>query len=68
MRVEAFKRDDGLFIPVLEAIRGIRQESVVLDITVVDESLAVDYSALDQLVGLCHSGIADGSVEHDRQI
>ena len=70
MKVEAFKQGNGLFIPMNELLEKIPAERVVLNIEFL-EPLHVGgydaggYDALDQLLGLCETGIADASAHHD---
>ena len=68
MKVEAFKRGNGLFIPMNEFLTKIPAERVVLNIEFLEPLHVGDYDALDQLVGLCETGIADASVHHDSRI
>ena len=68
MRVEATRTADGLLIPMVDELRRIDRDPIVLDVEVVDPDESSDYSALDRLVGLCESGKTDGSVNHDKAI
>ncbi len=66
MRVEATKTADGFLIPMIDELRRIDSDRVVLEIELVDPDESDDYSALDRLVGLCESGRTDASVNHDK--
>jgi len=69
MRVQAQKIDDGFLIPLTGEFKSIKQDKVLLEIEIVDQNkVDVDYSALDQLVGLCETGKTDASVNHNRII
>ena len=68
MKVEAFKQGDGLFIPMKEFTEKIPAERVVLNIEFLEPLHVGGYDALDQLVGLCETGIADASACHDSRI
>ena len=68
MRVEATRTADGLLIPMVDEFRRIDRDRIVLDVELVDLDESNDYSALDRLVGLCESGRADASVNHDKII
>lgn len=68
MKVEAFKQGNGLFIPMNELLEKIPDERVVLNIEFLEPLHGGDYDALDQLVGLCETGIADASAHHDSRI
>jgi hypothetical protein len=72
MKVEAIKRDDGLFIPMQEAFRRIRKGRVLLDVTLVEPGIEPDgaetANPLDELIGLCRTEVGDASTHHDRRI
>ena len=68
MKVEAQKRAGGLFIPMNDALQSVKQDRILLDIQILDPDTAADYSALDQLVGLCETGRTNASIKHDQQI
>jgi hypothetical protein len=68
MRVEAIKKEDGLFIPMNAFLAKIPAKRMLVDIEFLEPLQAIDYDALDQLVGLCETGIADASVHHDTRI
>jgi hypothetical protein len=68
MKVEAIKQKDGLFIPMNEFLAKIPAQRMFVDIEILEPIQAGDYDALDQLVGLCETGIADASVHHDTRI
>jgi len=65
MKVEAVKRKDGLFIPMIEMFRKIDRDKILLDIEIIEPEQADEYEVLDQLVGLCTTERADASVNHD---
>ena len=68
MRVHAIRTAKGLLIPMNDSLRAIRQDRILLDVEVVgggEAPEAPDYSALDQLAGLCETGRTDASVNHD---
>ena len=69
MIVEATKIKEGFLIPLIGRLQGIEQEKVFLDVELVEQPQTDDlYAALDQLVGLCETTVADASVNHDRII
>lgn len=69
MRVQALKIEDGFLIPLTGEFKRIKHDKVLLEIEIVDQNkVDVDYSAIDQLVGLCETGKTDASVNHDRII
>ena len=68
MKVEAIKHKDGLFIPMNEFLAKIPAQRMVVNIEILEPIQEGDYDALDQLVGLCETGIADASVHHDKRI
>ncbi len=68
MKVEAIRQKDGLFIPMNEFLAKIPAQRMFVDIEILEPIQAGDYDALDQLVGLCETGIADASVHHDTRI
>ncbi len=68
MRVEATKTVDGLLIPMVDELRSIDGDRIVLEVQLVEPGEVDDYSALDRLVGMCESGRTDASVNHDKII
>lgn len=69
MIIEATKSEKGFLIPFIGAFQHLEQESIVLDIKIVAPPLLnEDYSALDQLIGLCETGKTDASINHDEVI
>ena len=69
MRVEAIKVAEGFLIPFDSGLRDIPEDRVLLDIELVQSPPAQrDYSAMDQLIGLCETGNANASAEHDHQV
>ena len=69
MRVQALKIENGFLIPLIGEFKRIKQDRVLLEVEIVDQNIVeVDYSAIDQLVGLCETGKTDASVNHDRII
>ncbi len=67
MRVEAIMTADGLLIPMIDELRHIERERIVIDVELVSDE-SNDYSALDRLVGLCETKRTDASVNHDKII
>lgn len=69
MIIEATKSENGFLIPFIGAFQHLKQESILLDIKIVPRpQINEDYSALDQLVGLCETGKTDASINHDKVI
>ena len=68
MRVEATKTADGLLIPMIDELRRIDRDRILLDVEFVEPDEPADYSALDRLVGLCESGREGASVNHDKAV
>ena len=66
MRVEAKRTADGFLIPIVDELRDVDRDLLVLEIELVDPDEPSDYSALDGLVGLCESERTDASVNHDK--
>ncbi len=65
MRVEALRIENGFFIPMIEQLKEFQQETILLDIEVVDSFENDPYAPFDELIGLCESHISDASVsEH----
>ncbi len=65
MIVEAVKKADGYYIPS-EALGGVHADRIKLKIEFVhDNDQPADYSALDQMIGLCDTHIHDASEKHD---
>ncbi len=65
MRVEAIKREDGVLIPMLDVFRNIKHDKILLDIEIIGPVQTDEYTALDQLVGLCETKRTDASLSHD---
>ena len=66
MRVEATRRDDGLYIPMLDIFKTITQQKIWVDIEVLESAEEPDgYALLDQIIGLCHTDRGDASINHD---
>jgi hypothetical protein len=69
MRVKGVKVTEGILIPYQDGLERIADDQVILDIefvsTVVEEP---DYTALDELIGLCETGEATASTQHDQRI
>ena len=69
MIVNAKKIDNGFLIPMIDEFKNIKKEVITLEIKFVDEDNSQDdYSALDQLVGMCETKITDASINHDKII
>ncbi|OGG44699.1 MAG: hypothetical protein A3F84_28765 [Candidatus Handelsmanbacteria bacterium RIFCSPLOWO2_12_FULL_64_10] len=69
MRVEAIKVAEGFLIPFEKGFPDLPHEKVVMDVEIVEPlPPEADYSALDQLVGLCDTKISSASVQHDERI
>ena len=69
MRVKAIKVEQGILIPYQEGLTDVQNGQLFLDIELVDAPLRDDdYKALDDLVGLCETGDATASIEHDKRI
>jgi hypothetical protein len=68
MRVEALRIENGFFIPMIEGLKGIKQEKILLEIKIL-ESLQNDvYAPFDELIGLCETNKSDASLNHDHII
>ena len=65
MKVEAIKTKDGLLLPMLEELKAIKGDKVIVDIEIVEQPILNDYSALDQLIGICKTNRTDASINHD---
>ena len=66
MKVEAIKRQDGLYIPMLDVFKTIKQDKIWVEIEILEAVEESDgYTLLDQLVGLCQTDRTDASVKHD---
>ena len=69
MRVKAIKVAEGFLIPFEAGLKDIPDEKILLDIELIEFPLEEkDYTALDQLAGLCKTGDTTASVEHDSRI
>jgi hypothetical protein len=68
MKVEAIKIDEGLLIPMSDEFKDLKQDKVLLEIEILEPLQVVDYSALDQLIGLCETNHTDASLDHDAHI
>ncbi len=69
MRVQAQRKENGFLIPLTGELKKIKQDKILLEIEILDQaSLPQDYSALDQLVGICETKISDASINHDKII
>lgn len=68
MRVEAIMQEDGLFIPMNDALAKIPRQRLFVEIKVLEDVRENTYDALDQLVGICETGISNASVDHDDRI
>ncbi len=69
MRVEAIKVAEGFLIPFGNGFPDLPHEKIVMDISIVEPlPPEADYSALDQMVGICDTKIASASIRHDERI
>lgn len=69
MRVKGMKVANGILIPYQDGMEQVAQEQVVLDIEFVPSVASEpDYTALDELVGLCETGDSAASIDHDKRI
>ncbi|MGD9731345.1 MAG: hypothetical protein AB7U45_04115 [Desulfamplus sp.] len=69
MRVEAIKREDGLYLPMTDLFKTITQNKIWLNVEIIEPSQEIDgYAVLDQILGFCNTERADASVNHDRVI
>lgn len=68
MKVEAIKQKDGLFIPMNEVFANIPAQRMLVDIEILDPVQEGAYDALDQMIGICETGITDASHDHDSRI
>ncbi len=67
MQVEALKLENGFLIPRVGILEKLTQDRIWLRVEVIAHPDAGDeYSALDQIVGLCNTGRTDASVNHDQ--
>jgi len=68
MQVQALKLENGFLIPLIGELKRIKKK-ILLEVEIIDQNKAnIDYSTLDQIVGLCETGISDASVNHDKII
>ena len=69
MRVKAIKVAEGFLIPFEAGLNSTLSGHILLDIELVEQSAKLeDYTALDELVGLCKTENTTASVDHDHQI
>lgn len=69
MRVEAIKREDGLYLPMTDLFKTITQNKIWLNVEIIEPSQEIDgYAVLDQILGFCNTEQEDASVNHDRVI
>ena len=53
MRVEAIRREDGVYIPMLDIFKTITQQKIWVDIEVIEADEETDgYALLDQMIGI----------------
>jgi len=65
MIVEAVKKADGYYIPS-DALGDIHVDRITLKIELMqDDARPTDYSALDEMLGLCDTHIHDAAEKHD---
>ena len=53
---------------MLDVFRNIKHNTILLEVEILEPLQTDDYSALDQLVGICETGHTDASVNHDTHI
>ncbi|MEA3358460.1 MAG: hypothetical protein U9R17_03500 [Thermodesulfobacteriota bacterium] len=68
MQVEAKRTKEGFLIPLDDIFKDIKNNKVLLEVEVVKPFHKDDYSALDQIVGLCETKQTDASINHDKII
>jgi len=68
MKVEAIKQEDGLFIPMNAVFANIPAQRMLVDIEILDPIQNGAYDALDQLIGICETGVTEASHDHDARI
>jgi len=62
-------KKNGFLIPLTDELKKIKKDKVLLEIEILDRASAPkDYSALDELVGLCETKVSDASINHDKII
>ncbi len=67
MKVEAIKTENGFLIPLTGRFKNIKKDKILLELEVLDPEIIEEvYDPLDQLIGICETGIKDASVNHDR--
>ena len=66
MQVEAKRTKEGFLIPLNDIFKDIKNNKVLLEIKIIKPFTIDDYSALDQIVGLCETTRADASINHDK--
>lgn len=67
MKTEAIKVENGFLIPMNDILERIKNDRIIVELEIVDPP-EIDYSALDDIVGLCETNKSDASVGHDRII
>lgn len=68
MKVEAIKREDGVWLPMLDVFKHIHHKTIWLEVEILEsaeQSHTEEYAALDSLIGLCETGRTDASTQHD---
>jgi len=70
MKVEAIKQKDGLFIPMNDVFAKISAQRMMVNIEILEpvreDAQEGAYDALDQLVGICETGVTDAAQHHDQ--
>ncbi len=64
MRVEALRIENGFFIPMIEQLKEVQQDKILLDIEIVESLQNNLYAPFDGLIGLCET---NRSVKHIKQ-
>ncbi len=66
MKTEAIKVENGFLIPMNDVLRGIKKDKILVKLEIVDPPGEVDYSHLDDIIGLCKTNKTDASINHDK--
>jgi len=68
MKVEAKRTKGGFLIPMNDMFKSIKNDKILLEIEFIKPIQTDDYSALDQIIGLCETKRTDASINHDKII
>ncbi len=67
MKIRAKKVENGFLIPMDGEFKKIKDDKILLEVEILTKpQIDTEYSALDQLVGLCESGKKKSSTNHDK--